>query len=193
MYTIYNIENKKLLLQTFTFFREENFNKVQTNFLEGYELDNSGKIISSKLRIYINKDEKGYFFRYKTIKKYIHDYNYMTIDELIEKMKKEEITIEEFIATLIKEGNKAVIVENLPLIDKIDETITPEMQQVGCKIVDDKNKETKWYYKIATTPLDEEHQKEYGIQEYHISDLYSLIKNGYFKIESKKTLSKIKK
>lgn len=195
MYTEYKLNNeKKLLLAIWEFFRDE-FRKKYTNYLDGYEVDNEGKI--RKIRAYIFKDNKGYYFVYNGTQKYINDYVYLTLDELIEKIENEEISIEEFVSTLLKESKKAIIVEKLPVLEneKIDlenPNYMPKMKKIGCKIITEELKDYAWENKISTTPVNKENQKTYGIQEYHIIELYSLIKNGYFRLEKKKTISRQK-
>lgn len=187
MYTEYDIENgKKILLFTSDLFSQL---KKET-IVEGYEVEN--KKIIKKIKTFIYNDNGGYYIIYKAKKIYINNYLYLTLEDLIKKMETEEISIDEFVTTMIKEGNKAIIIEKLPILeeeDKCKNEQMPQMQDVGCRII---SLEPMLHHRVVTEPLDEENQKKYGMQEYNISDLYCLVKNGYFKLENKCTLCKQK-
>ena len=195
MYTNYLVENEKVLsLFTYDLFYSELFKGNKADYLEGFVADKNGKHLEEKVKVYINNDENGKYFIYNGNKIYVHNYNYLSLDELINKMHKEDISFDEFVETMINDGQNAIIIERLPVKGKISNVkpynYKPEMVEVRCKLVDDKLKECLWYNNIKTIPIDENEEKIYGELDYSTSVLYCLVKNGYFKIENKKNLCK---
>lgn len=156
--------------------------KCTSKKLDGYEIDFNGSYISNLFHVDLLKNDKGFYFVYDDEIVYINDYLFFSIKELINKIRYDSISIDEFIRTLKKESRNIVIIEKIPYInnDIID------IKEVACKLVDDKFKESLWLYNIEIEPIDEENKKIYGNYRYYVSDLYFFIKTGYFKIFEKK-------
>ena len=200
MYTNYLIgEGKVLSLFTWDLFYSELFkdNKNRIDHLEGFVTDKKGRHLEDKVKVYLNSDDNGKYFMYNGNKIYVHNYNFLLLDELINTMHREDISFDEFVGTMINNGKDAIIIERLPIKNQKMPNVRsydykPEMVEVRCKLVDDKYKECLWYHKMRTIPIDEKEAEIYGTQEFFTSALYSLVKNGYFELENGKNLCKEK-
>lgn len=190
MYNNYKLRNGKILsIFTWPFFKSSFLNKDKyvVKKLEGREIDLNGRDVTDLFHVNLLKDNKGFYFMYDAEKVYLNNYIYLSIKELINKIHYGNFIIDDFISTLKKESKNIVIIEKIPEFsgDKLyDENI--HMKEVACELVDDKYKECLWYHYIETVPIDEEDRKIYGKNRYYVSDLYFLIKNGYFKMFDKK-------
>lgn len=201
MYTNYNLNNGKVIsLFTWDFFYDELFKEKHKRgeSLEGFIIDKNGRHLTDTIKVYLSYDEDGAYFMYNGQKKYVHKYNFLYLDSLITKMYNEDISFDEFVGTMIKDGESVVIIERLPVKDQKMPNVRsydfkPEMREVKCKLVDNKYKQCLWYHKIETIPIDKNDAKIYGKQEFFTSALYSLVKNGYFKLENINILEEEKK
>lgn len=201
MYTNYKINNEKVLsLFTWDLFKDElvEHGKVFVDYLEGYITDCNGKDLNNKVRVSVCYDKNGYYFNFESKKIYVHDYDYLSLDELIEKIHKGDISFDEFVSTFVKEGKNVIITEKVPALNQKMQNVRsyeykPLMMDIDSKLVDDEYKECMWYHKIALEPISLEDKKNYGVHEYYTSDLYSLVKNGYFKLSNKSNVKTLKK
>ena len=197
MYTSYLVGYGKVLsLFTYDLFYDELFKDDKIDCLEGFLIDKNGKHLKEKVKVYLSNDDKGKYFIYNGNKIYVHNYNYLLLNELIDKMYKEDISFEEFVETMINDGKDAIIIERLPIKEQKSNVKSydykPDTVEIRCRLVDDKYKECLWYHKMRTVPIDEKEAEIYGMQEFFTSALYSLVKNGYFGLENKKNLCKKK-
>lgn len=199
MYSIYKLKNGKILsFFTCEFFKSclLNNSKHIVKKLEGREIDLDGRYITNLFHVDLLKDDNGFYFIYDDEKVYVNDYIYLSVKELINKIRYENINIYEFISTLIREGDNVIVVEKIPRIND-DLSGNINIKEVPCKLVDDKYKESLWLHHIEMIPIDEKERKIYGKSKYYVADLYFFIKTGYFKIYEKseyfKSLNKCKK
>jgi|GEM_PF-3083783 len=165
-----------------------------------YPMIEEGNIdISNELNVYIKKDEnEKLFFEFNGEKIKFEDFEFMTVDQLIEKLSlsedKSEVREDDFIATFLKDT------DNVGLIDKLDEydkfarcfgigltSSTGNTKECLCVPTERRYEKYDWSYKVTLEAADEDKRIDYAYKNYYFSDLVSLIKDGHIKLVNRNT------
>ena len=186
MYAVYTFRNnRKVRLFLWNDILEGKDFRTST---EGQVMQQDGKYNSRDISFPIKKDKEGkFFFEFGTEKKYIDDFDYMTVKELITKMKISDdtrpVTQEEIWATLMKDTDNVGMLLKVSPLDKFALSFgiglySPNVEKdpvMLCVPTEKKYNKSSWSYKITFEVADEQLRDSYASKDFYFSDLVSLL------------------
>lgn len=161
-----------------------------------------GYIDASKdYEIKIQKDEnKKLFFEFEGEKIMFDDYEYMTVNELIEKINSgndmlKDIRDDEVLATFLKDTESVGLICELDEFDVFAKSLfgfgmtSSDDNKLECLCIPTEKKYVKshWSYKITLEAEDESLREHYASETYYFSDLISHIRSGMITLVNRNT------
>ena len=136
-------------------------------------------------------DEKGIYFVWNKQRVYVEDYEYRTVDQLIEAIKNgERLVTDDFLATLYRDFDNFGVIAPLHTWDmKIpmmgigltgDNTV-----DVLCDFDEGRYRREDWHYKVTLVAHDEEMKDVCASRNFYFSDFCSLVQSGHIQIVNK--------
>ncbi len=186
MYAIYTFHNnRKVRLFLWDDILEGKNFRTST---EGQVMQNDGKYNNRDISFPIKQDKEGkFFFELGTEKKYIDDFDYMTVNELITRMKisdeKRPVTQEEIWATFMKDTENVGMLLKVSPLDRfllsfgigLYSSNADKDPVMLCVPTEKKHKKSNWSYKITFEVADEQLRDSYASKDFYFSDLVSLL------------------
>ncbi len=141
-------------------------------------IEENGKKTFKNEYIKIENDSHGNFFTIDGEKVYASDYEYLTVDELKEKISKEEfVTKDDVIATLLKDKDKFGII--CRLVNKKmyfnNYNLKEATSYQVCIPAEENYSKDMWFTKIEFIPLNEEDRKLYLSEVVYLIELYNAL------------------
>ncbi|MDD4036535.1 MAG: hypothetical protein PHS45_04360 [Bacilli bacterium] len=148
---------------------------------EGYYLSKKGYPKSRRIKLDVLNDKDGsFYFELRGKKKNLsEDFEYMSIDNLIDKLaKKEKVCFEEILSTLLGDTDNIGMVIN-------------DDNDLGLLYILDDSFYTKddWGYKVSFIPEESELRDCYPEKVFYFQDLATLLLNGSIQLVNKNKYS----
>lgn len=165
-----------------------------------YSFTEEGSIDSSnEFDVNIKKDEnEKLFFEFNGEKIKFEDFEFMTVDQLIEKLSlnedKSAIREDDFLATFLKDTDNVGVIDKLDEYDKFARCFgigltssNSNKKECLCVPTERRYEKYDWSYKVTLEAADEDIRVDYAYKSYYFSDLVSLIKDGHIKLVNRNT------
>ena len=186
MYAVYTFHNdRKVRLFLWDDILEGKNLRTST---EGQVMQNDGKYNSKDISFPIKKDKEGkFFFEFGTEKKSIDNFDYMSVNELITRMRvsdeKRPVTQEEIWATFMKNTDNVGLLLKVSPLDKFALSFgiglySPNAEKdpiMLCVPTEKRYNKSNWSYKITFEVADEQLRDSYASKDFYFSDLVSLL------------------
>lgn len=166
-------------------------------YIEIRKKNKDGKWSSKESKLPVRKDKEtgGVFFNYNGEKLYCNNFNFMTVDQLIEKVNEGlesndrwHVRDDEILATFLKDTENLGFVTKLPVYDVIIPcmglglTSDKKVDVMCVPRVDGRYPKNNWGYKITLEAENKELHESVASETYYMCDLCSSIKSGYVKV-----------
>ena len=195
MYAKYKLSNGEILCVYLTenILNNENYSASTVAYAltkEGFRDD------TNEIKLYVKKNRNGeLFFEYKNEKILFKNFDYMTIDQLIENLSLDEskyrINNDDILATFLKDTDNIGLICELAEYDTffafvfgIRMTDQQHGEKIECLCIptEKEYKKDEWKYKITIEAEDEELRNYCAEETYYFSDFVSHIIRGNIKL-----------
>lgn len=165
-----------------------------------YEINDGN--VGCERRVDVYKDGNYLYFNCYDERVGIMDFDTYTVDELIEKLGKNDPNITDFTiyATLVNDTENVAIYDRRQIPNSVflgfgrnyGSLRDAKYAEVLCLPTERRRKKSNWSYKIELTPVSAEDKLIYGVSEKYFEDFCASIISGHCRIVNRNSISKVK-